>query len=234
MIGRIKSKEEIAKGTLKVVFEVEGPFIFKSGQYCFVTLSKLLCPDEKGPKRHFSIVNSPNEKGIITFTTRITESGFKKTLKDLPIGGKVELGPIAGAFVLPDNADRPLVLIAGGIGITPFISILSYVSEENLPYKITLIYSNRDQVSTAYLEEIKNLGTKIPNFKLILTMTEDSNWSGEKRKVDTTFLKEYFPQVNKQYYMVVGPPPMVEAVEKALLDAGVLAENIKIENFTGY
>lgn len=231
MLGRLKSKEEVAKGTLKVMFEVKEPFSFKAGQYCFITLPKLNYPDERGPKRHFSIVNSPNEKGIITFTTRITESGFKKTLNELPEGTEVQLGPIAGVFILPGfpglNTFKPLVFIAGGIGITPFISILRYVSEEKLPYKITLVYSNRDQASTAYLEEVKN-------YQPILTMTDDPSWKGEKRKVDSTFIKEYFPNVNDQSYMVVGPPPMVEAVEKALQEAGVSQENIRIENFTGY
>lgn len=234
MLGILKNKEEVALGTLKVVFEVKEPFGFKPGQYCFITLSELKYPDERGLKRHFSIVNSPNEKGIITFTTRITESGFKKTLQDLPVGEEVNLGPIAGAFVLPEDTQRPLVFIAGGIGITPFMSILKYISEEKLPYKITLIYSNRNKGSTAYIDEISNLASLIPNFKLILTMTDDSSWSGEKRQVDANFIKEYFPDVNDNYYMVVGPPPMVAAVEKSLAEASVNKENIKIENFTGY
>lgn len=234
MVGIIKSKEEVAKGTLKVVFEVKEKFTFKAGQYCFITLPQLNYPDERGLKRHFSIVNSPKERGIITFTTRISESGFKKSLQELPVGTEVQLGPIAGAFVLPEDSQKPLVLIAGGIGITPFISMLRYVSQEKIPYKITLIYSNRDQYSTAYFEEVKNLTAQIPGSKLILTMTDDPNWNHEKKVVDASFIKDYFPEVNSQYYMVVGPPGMVSAVEQALLEAGVNTDNIKIENFTGY
>lgn len=233
MLGILKDKKEVAANTLKVVFQTNEPFTFKAGQYCFITLNELKYVDEKGPRRHFSIVNSPNGKGIITFTTRITESGFKKTLKDLPTGTEVNLGPIAGAFVLPEAIDKPLVFIAGGIGITPFMSMLSFVKEEKLPYKISLIYSNRDQSSTAYFNEVQGF-TDIPDFKLSMTMTEDPNWAGEKRQVDTNFIKEYFPNVNENYYMVVGPPPMVKAVEGALHEAGVNVENIKIENFTGY
>lgn len=234
MLGRLKSKEEIAKGTLKVVFEVSEPFSFKAGQYCFITLKNLIYPDDRGPKRHFSIVNSPNDGGIITFTTRLTDSGFKKTLNELPIGDGVELGPIAGVFTLPEDTKRPLVFIAGGIGITPFMSMLKYVKEEKLPYTISLVYSNRDQSSTAFYSEIQDLAKQIPNLKLILTMTEDLNWPGEKRKIDSQFIKDYFPDVNAQHYFVVGPPPMVEAIGKALQKAGVLPDNIKVENFTGY
>ena len=234
MIGKIIDKKEVATGTLQVVFETDEDFSFKAGQYCFVTLKNPPYPDERNNKRHFSIVNSPNQKGIITITTRLRDSGFKKSLKELPLGTEVGLGPIAGVFTLPEDSQRLLVFIAGGIGITPFMSMLTYVKEENLPYNITLIYSNRDKSSTAFFDEISNFQFQISNFKLILTMTEDPNWSGEKRMINALFIKDYFPNVNENYYMVVGPPPMVEAVEKALKEAGIFEENIKIENFTGY
>lgn len=221
MIGKIIDKKEIAAATLQVTFQVNEKFSFLPGQYVFVTLIN------PPVKRHFSIVNSPDEKGIITITTRLRDSDFKKTLKELPLGSTVELGPISGSFVLPEDTSRPLIFIAGGIGITPFMSILRYVKNHNLNYKITLLYSNRDQASTAYLEEVQK-------FKSILTMTEDPAWTGEKRKIDAGFIKEYFPNINSYGYFVVGPPPMVEAVQKALLEAGVEINNITIENFTGY
>ncbi|MBI2039493.1 FAD-dependent oxidoreductase [Candidatus Microgenomates bacterium] len=234
MKGIVRNKKEVATGTLLVSFEVIEPFTFKPGQYCFVTLINPPYPDDRGNRRHFSIVNSPNEKGTITITTRLSESGFKRGLRELKIGDQTQLGPIAGAFVLPDDTSIPLVLIAGGIGITPFMSILKFVAEERLPYQITLIYSNRDQSSTTFYDELQLLSTQLPNFQLVLTMTEDPNWTGEKRRVDTTFIKEYFPNVNAQKYMVVGPPGMVSAVQNALLEAGVTPDNINVENFTGY
>lgn len=234
MIGKIKSKGEIAEGTLRVDFEITEPVSFKSGQYMFVTLKNPPYTDEKGNKRQFSINNSPNTQGILTMTTRITESAFKRSLKELPLGSEVEIGPIAGVFTLPEDTAKPLVFIAGGIGITPFLSMLEYIKEEGLPYKITLIYSNRNQASTAYLAELKNLASLLPNFKLILTMTEDNSWEGERRLIDSKFITEYFPDLNASFYMVVGPPGMVEAVSKALAEAGVKPENIKKENFTGY
>lgn len=221
MIGKIVDKKEIATSTLQVTFQVSEQFTFTPGQYIFVDLIN------PPVKRHFSIVNSPDEKGIVTIATRIRDSGFKKSLKELPVGTEVELGPISGSFILPEDASRPLIFIAGGIGITPYISMLRYVKNHNLNYKITLLYSNRDQAGTAYFEEVKN-------FKSILTMTEDPNWNGEKRRIDANFIKEYFPNINSYGYFVVGPPPMVEAVQKALLEAGVEINNITIENFTGY
>lgn len=235
MLGKIIDKKEIVKGTLQVTFEIrDEKFTFKPGQYAFITLVNPQYADERSNKRHFSIVNSPNQKGIITITTRIRDSGFKKSLQELPIYSAVEIGPIAGNFILPSSNKIPLVFIAGGIGITPFISTLYYIKEEGLPYQITLIYSNHDQSSTAYLKELHELAQTLPNFRLILTMTEDDSWRGESRKIDRQFIKEYFPDVNSNSYFVVGPPPMVEVVQKALLEAGVDVSNTKIENFTGY
>lgn len=219
MIGKIIDKTEIATNTLQVTFQASEQFSFKPGQYITVTLTNI--------KKYFSIVNSPDEKGIITIATRLRDSDFKKSLKELPIGTGVELGSIFGSFVLPDDISKPLVFIAGGIGITPYMSMLRYVAERELPYDITLVYSNRDQVSTAYFEEVQK-------FKSILAMTEDPNWQGERRKIDAGFIKKYFPVVNANSYFVVGPPAMVESVQKALLETGVDIENITVENFSGY
>lgn len=235
MLGKIQDKKEIAKGTLQVTFEIEDEqFTFKPGQYAFITLVNPKFPDERSSKRHFSIVNSPNQKGIITIATRIRDSGFKKSLQELPNNSAVEIGPIAGSFILPLDSRRPLVFIAGGIGITPFISMFCYIKEEHLPYQITLIYSNRDQSSAAYLPELQELAQTLPNFKLILTMTEDASWDGENRRIDTQFIKDYTKGLQDPLYFVVGPPAMVDAIQRALLEAGVAPENIKIENFTGY
>lgn len=235
MEAKIKEKKEIANGTLLVTYDLLGQKPeFKAGQYFFVTLPNLHYQDERGNRRHFSIVNSPNEKGILTMATRLTDSGFKKTLKELELGSRVNVGPIAGLFVLPQITERPLVFIAGGIGITPFMSMLKFVKEENLPIKITLIYSNKDQNSTAFLEDLKDLERENHNLKLVLTMTSDSNWNQEKRRIDSQFIKDYSSNLNNPFYYVVGPPLMVEAIVEALNKAGVSNIDIKIENFTGY
>lgn len=233
---KIKEKKEIAKGTLMVIFDTLGQKVeFKAGQYFFVNLINPPYNDTRGTQRHFSIVNSPSEEGILTLATRLRDSAFKKTLQELPIGEEVEVSGIFGNFVLPDDKSKPLVFIAGGIGITPFMSMLRFVKDHaDLGYKVTLVYSNRDTSSTAFLSELQKLEKQIPNLKLILTMTEDPNWHGEKRRIDAQFIKEYFPNINSCSYYVVGPPPMVEAVQKSLKEAGVEDMNVKIENFSGY
>lgn len=232
---RIKGKKEIAKDTLLVEFDLLGQKVnFQAGQYFFITLSKLKYDDARGSSRHFSIVNSPHEKGILALATRIRDSAFKQTLNELPVGSEVEAGSIAGSFTLPQDFSRPLVFIAGGIGITPYISILRFVKEESLPYKITLIYSNRDKASTAFYEELTQFSKIIPDFKLVLTMTDDLSWQGEKRRIDAQFIRDYTKDLDNPLFYTVGPPQMNEVVIEALKKLGVEEFEINTENFSGY
>jgi len=233
----ITEKKEIAKGTLMVKLKLLDQrlnFDFKPGQFFLIKLINPPYNDEKGSQRYFSIVNSPKEKGILRFATRLSESAFKKSLNQLAVGTEVEIDNVAGNFILPKNKLRPLVFIAGGIGITPFVSMLSYVKEKNLYYGLTLIYSNRDKESTAFFDELQSIGKKARNAKVVFTMTQDPNWKGETRKIDAQFIKDYFQKPNSRTYMIAGPPPMVTAIVGSLKAAGVSEDNIITENFSGY
>lgn len=234
MKAKIKQKKVIAKGTLLVEFELVNEEIdFQPGQFFFVTLPKLFYPDERGDRRHFTIINSPKQKNTLSFATRLRDSGFKKTLEKLPLETVVEVGPIRGSFVLPKDQAN-LVFIAGGIGITPYIAMLKYISDFNLNYKITLLYSNSDEESTAFLEELKKLENSLANFKLVLTMTQQDSWPAEKGRIDSQLVKKYLSDYENKLFFVSGPPAMVEATKKELLSLGIKEENLKSENFTGY
>jgi ferredoxin-NADP reductase len=234
--ARIKEKEEIAKGTLLVTLDLLGEVVdFRPGQYFFVTLPDAGIQDDKGLRRHITVVTSPNENGVLGFATRMRDSAFKRTLAVLPEGSEVEVEPPKGKFSLPEDPSRPLVFVAGGIGITVFRSMLRYISEERLPYRVTLIYSNRDRESTAFLDELHGLEQTLPDFRLILTMTEDPGWEGETRIVDAKFVKDYLDEDLNQYlFLVAGPPAMAEGVQSALQEAGVRDENLITERYSGY
>ena len=236
MHARIKEKREVAKGTLLVTFDLLDEEVdFTPGQYFFVTLPDVGHQDEKGLRRHITVVTSPNEKGVLGFATRMRDSAFKRSLGELPVGTEVEVEPPKGDFALPADDSRPLVFVAGGIGITVFRSMLRYIREERLPYRVALIYSNRDRESTAFLDELRELEEEIPNFRLILTMTQDSSWEGEARKIDAQFFKDYLEEDLNQYtFLVAGPPGMVEGMQEALADAGVEEQNIVAERYSGY
>ena len=234
--ARIKEKQEVAKGTLFVTIDLLGEEVeFRPGQYFHVTLPNLGDDDEKGLRRHITVVTSPNEEGVLGFATRMRDSAFKRTLGELPVGSEVEVEPPKGKFVLPEETARPLVFVAGGIGITVFRSMLRYIREKQLSYRVTLIYSNRDRESTAFLDELRELEQALPDFRLILTMTQDPGWEGETRKVDGEFVKDYLGEdLNKYTFLVAGPPAMAEGVQKALAAAGVRDENVIAERYSGY
>ena len=236
MQARIKEKQEVAKGTLLVTFDLLGEEVdFTPGQYFFVTLPDVGRQDDKGLRRHITVVTSPNEKGVLGLATRMRDSAFKQSLAELPVGAEVEVEQPKGDFALPADASRPLVFVAGGIGITVFRSMLRYIREERLPYRVTLIYSNRDRESTAFLDELKELERELPDFRLILTMTQDPGWDGETRKVDARFVKDYLGEDLDGYtFLVAGPPAMAEGVQKRLEEAGVNEENLVVERYSGY
>jgi ferredoxin-NADP reductase len=234
--ARIKEKREVAKGTLLVTFDLLGEVVdFAPGQYFFVTLPDVGHHDDRGLRRHFTVVTSPNEAGLLGFTTRMRDSAFKRSLTELQVGADVDVEPPKGSFSLPDDTSRPLVFIAGGIGITVFRSMLRYIREEGLPYRVTLVYSNRDRESTAFLDELLELESESANVRLVLTMTQDPGWEGESRKIDAQFLRDYLgEELNEDTFLVAGPPAMVEAMQEVLGEAGVEEANVVAERYSGY
>ena len=236
MRARIKEKREVAAGTLLVVFDLLGREVdFRPGQYFWVTLLDPPYDDEKGPRRHISVVTSPNERGVLGLCTRLRDSAFKRSLAELPVGTEVEVEEPKGNFVLPDETDLPYVFIAGGIGITVFRCMLRYIAEEGLPHRVTLVYSNRDRDATAFLDELSDLEREHENIRLVLTMTEDSGWDGESRRIGQELLRDHLgDDLSGFRYLLAGPPPMVEAVTAELQAAGVPDDRVRPERFSGY
>jgi ferredoxin-NADP reductase len=236
MRAKIKEKREVAKGTLMVVFDLLGKEVdFRPGQYFWVTLLDPPYDDEKGPRRHISVVTSPNERGVLGLCTRLRDSGFKRSLAELPVGTEVEVEEPKGDFVLPEETDVPYVFIAGGIGITVLRCMLRYIDEEQLPYRVTLVYSNRDRESAAFLDELTELDRKNKNFRLVATMTADPGWEGETRHIDAAMLRDTLDaELGAFTYLVTGPPSMVKGVVEELKSAGVPEDRIRPDSFSGY
>src|SRR3954454_24271720 len=214
MRAKIKDKREVAKGTLLVTFDLLGEEVdFIAGQYFWVALLDRPYDDEKRPRRHISVVTSPNERGVLGLCTRVRDTAFKRSLAELPVGTEVDVEQPKGNFLLPSETERPFAFIAGGIGITVFRSMLLYITEEGLPHRVTLVYSNRDRESTAFLDELQELVGRNPNIRLVLTMTDDEGWDGETRHIDAEMLRDHLEGDLASYsYLVAGPPPMTESV----------------------
>jgi ferredoxin-NADP reductase len=219
-----------------VVFDLLGQEVdFRPGQYFWVTLLDPPYDDEKGPRRHISVVTSPNEHSVLGLCTRLRDSAFKRSLAELPVGTEVDVEEPKGDFVLPEDTDVPYVFIAGGIGITVFRSMLLYIDEGKLPYVVTLLYSNRDRESAAFLDELTELDKRNENVRLVATMTADPGWKGETRHIDAVLLRETLgDELGAFTYLVAGPPSMVEGVVEQLQSAGVAEDRIVPGSFSGY
>jgi ferredoxin-NADP reductase len=219
MKARIKEKREVAKGTLFVTFDVGGENVeFEPGQYFWVELLDPPYEDEKGPRRHITVVTSPTE-GVLGLATRIRDTAFKRSLVEMPEGASVDVEQPKGSFVLPEDTSKQYVFVAGGIGITPFRSMLRYIADKGLDYDITLVYSNRDVESTAFLDELKELESVVPRCRVIFTMTDDPSWEGD---------------LESFHIMIAGPPPMAKSVEASLLEAGLSEDQVQSDSFSGY
>jgi ferredoxin-NADP reductase len=234
MKARIKEKREVAKGTLFVTFDVGGENVeFEPGQYFWVELLDPPYEDEKGPRRHITVVTSPTE-GVLGLATRIRDTAFKRSLVEMPEGASVDVEQPKGSFVLPEDTSKQYVFVAGGIGITPFRSMLRYIADKGLDYDITLVYSNRDVESTAFLDELKELESVVPRCRVIFTMTDDPSWEGDKRMLDAEVLRELLGDLESFHFMIAGPPPMAKSVEASLLEAGLSEGQVQSDSFSGY
>jgi len=231
----VKEKREVAKGTLLVTFDLQGREVdFRPGQYFWVELLDPPYQDEKGPRRHISVVTSPTERGVLGLCTRLRDTAFKRSLAELELGDEVEVEEPKGDFLLPEDTDRRYVFVAGGIGITVFRCMLRYIADKRLPYDVTLVYSNRDRESTAFLDELQELEQTLPDLRLVVTMTDDPGWAGENRRIDETMLRDHLGELEQYTYLVAGPPPMVEGVATSLQEAGVAEDRLMPARFSGY
>ncbi len=169
--SQLTGREEVAEGTMAFHFSKPAGFDFKAGQSMTVALVDPPETDAKGNRRNFSIVSAPFE-GELAIATRMRDTAFKRVLKTVPMGTKVHLRGPGGKLVLDGNDSRPAVLLAGGIGITPFVSMLRQAARDRLPHKLFLFYSNRRPEDAAFLDELIELQRRNPNYRFVGTMTE--------------------------------------------------------------
>jgi ferredoxin-NADP reductase len=234
MKATIKEKREVAKGTLMVTFELESDEVdWTPGEYFWVELLDPPYDDEKGARRHITVVTSPTE-GVLGLATRIRDSAFKKSLVEMREGSAVDVEQPKGSFVLPEDTSQRYAFVAGGIGITPFRSMLRYIADKDLDYDITLVYSNRDVESTAFLDELKELESVVPRCRVIFTMTDDPSWEGDTRMLDAEVLRDLLGDLESFHFMIAGPPPMAKSVEGSLLEAGLSEDQVQSDSFSGY
>lgn len=170
--------------------------------------------------------------------TRLRDTAFKRVVMRMPFGTMVNIEGHFGNLTLPVSAARPLIFLAGGIGITPFRSMLVQAAMHHLPYRLVLFYSNRRPEDAPFLHELQNFQRKISRYTFVGTMThmEKSNcsWTGETGYLDHAMLTRHLEGIESPLYFIVGPPSMVQAFRTMLETAGVRNADIHTEEFVGY
>jgi ferredoxin-NADP reductase len=234
---KLTARDEIAVGTMAFHFEKPIGFSFKPGQAVDVVLPNRGGADAQSLRHAFSLVSAPFQDGL-TVATRMRDSEFKRALGVLPVGSSAQLDGPFGSLTLHNNRQRPAVFIAGGVGITPFMSILRQATQDQLPQRFALLYSNRRPEDAAFLSELQQLEQQNKNLRLIATMTElngsSRGWGGETSLIDQDFVKRATSELTAPVYYVAGPPPMVEAMRQVLNSGGVNDDDIRSEEFFGY
>ena len=223
-------------------------FNYAAGQYAFFDIGGVY-NDPEGPVRHFSLASSPTEEEII-ISTRIRDTPYKKRLSSLEIGSKAKVTKPLGKFVLHDDYSKPAVLLSGGIGVTPFRSMIKYATDKQLPIRIVMFDSNRNIPNILYKEEFDECLNKNTNLKIVYTITEkeDDNqpssatgvnkeWKGERGRIDKAMLERHLNdnEIKNSIYYICGPPGMLNAIKELLQNSlQIPKDQIRTEEFTGY
>lgn len=236
---KVVNTQKEAKGTLTVFFEKPHKFKFLPGQYLYLTIPEVLGKDSRGPTREFTISGSPTEE-YLRITSRIRdESTFKQFLKVVKPGTVLMADGPSGTFILDEYEKGTHVLIAGGIGVTPFRSYIKYNIDKRLTdIKLHLIYSNSIPEEIAFREELQEWDKNYPNIEVTMTVTkpEESTekWTRLTGRIDENLLKSKILNLKSVTFWLCGPPGLVNAMEKVLGGMKITADRIRTEKFTGY
>lgn len=211
---------------------------FVSGQY-FEMKFDIKNADERGDSRVFTISSSPTEKEFITITTRIIQSSFKMRLNQVQEGEIVQFSGPWDDLNFDEKDSSPHVFLAGGIGVTPYHSIVKYVIDKNLKTEMILFVSWKNRSEMVFDEFFRNANNHLENFSYVPTITEEEgltpeNWDGEKGRINEEMIRKYISDIGVSKYFFAGPPAMVAALKETVQGMGVVKEKIIAEEFEGY
>ena len=229
--------QQVAEGTMAFYFDKPGGFQFTGGQSVDMTLIDPPQTDAKGNTRTFSLASAPHEPHLMV-TTRLRDTAFKRTLKTLQPGAEIKNEGPFGSMTLHRKTVRPAVILAGGIGITPFRSMIVQAIKADTGHRLFLFYSNRRPEDAAFLVELQDLARQHTNLTLVSTMTnlEKSQvvWAGETGYISIELLMKYVTDLADPIYYTAGPPALVAAMKEILNEAGVDEDDVNSEDFSGY
>ena len=225
---------------------------YKAGQFAFFDIGEVY-NDSKGPIRHFTISSSPTDD-FIMLTTRIRDSPYKQRLAALEVGATVKVRGPQGEFVIHEDVySKSAIFLSGGIGVTPFRSMIKYAIDMQLPVKIIMFDSNRNKENILFKKEFDEWSNINNNLKIIytiseknqqegkstssLSLTETNEWNGEYGRIEKEMILKYVDDktLKDSLFYICGPPPMIKDMESLIQkELEIPKERIKVEEFTGY
>lgn len=209
------------------------PFVFEPGQ--FLTVSVKIAGKET--KRSYSIASSPCRRTFCELTVKHAPDGLVSGYlhERIQVGDLISVSGPFGKFTFRGHEAPSVVLIAGGVGVTPLMSAIRCLTDQAWTGDIFLIYACATMQDIIYHEELEYLVRRYENFHLTITLSKESSpaWTGARGYVTRDLLTKTVPNLTARRIHLCGPPPMMEAVKGILADLRVSADQVKTENFLG-
>jgi len=236
VVLKLKRKSKIASNIVDFMFKPSQRLVFEPGQYMEFTCAHPK-PDSRGNRRFFTLASSPTEENLhLGVRFYANSSSFKNALYKIDGRTKIIAGQVAGDFTLPHDPKEKLVFIAGGIGITPFRSMLKYLLDTQQPRDIVLFYANKTADEIAYKDILSEAQTKL-GIRVLYTLTNSEslprNWRGFVGRINERMIQKAVPDYKERTFYVSGPPDMVRAYEHILKKRRVKSNQIKKDFFPG-
>ncbi|HSW88694.1 MAG TPA: RnfABCDGE type electron transport complex subunit D [Candidatus Saccharimonadales bacterium] len=236
LILQLKEKIKVSEGVLDFIFTPHKKMTFVPGQYMEWTLPHKRV-DSRGNRRYFTIASSPTEDHIRLGAKFYNPgSSYKKELARLDDKTPMVAAQLAGDFTLPNNKGQKLVFVAGGIGVTPFRSMIKYLIDKNEKRDVILFYANKTADEIAYREVFDEAQKKL-GIKTVYTVTDKnalpSNWQGRVGRIDAQMIQDEVPDYLERVFYLSGPQALVSGLEKILSTIGVKKKQIKKDYFPG-
>lgn len=222
---------EVEAGNIKTFyFMPDAPIDYIAGQYTELYLPHP-DPDERGLRRWFTFSSSPTDK-LISITTKQMADGssFKQALFTLEPGTRVKLAEPMGDFVLPRDTTRPLVFVAGGIGITPFHSMFRWLADSDEQRNITFIYGVTNEEEIIFEDAWQKLGVNAQ----IVVERPSSAWGGQRGRIAVDTVLKLTKLTDDTLVYASGPEPLIQSLESGLEKAGLRSEQLVLDFFPGY
>ena len=232
---KLKEKVKVAENTYDYVFESARALSYRPGQYMEWTLAHAH-PDNRGNRRYFTLASSPAEPDLrLGLKFYSPASTFKNALSAMKVGDSVVASQLSGEFVLPEDTKRKLAFIAGGIGVTPFRSMILDLLDRGEARDAVLLYSNKTVSEIAY-RDIFDRASRELGIRTVYALTAEPSvpaWA-HGGPIDARLIAESMPDYRERTFYISGPHAMVNAFKKTLRDMGVPRRHIKVDFFPGY